>query len=430
MIRIPSAVVLRCALVVGLIAAPRFAAGDEPVKADSAKSDPAKPAARSEPAKAKPKLTPRQQTFVKNELTPVAKAGDPIRLLALLSPQLPKLSPAHVQGMDDLLRERELPSIARLVTNARLELFRAKAESAAPELSLVEAVLIIDDTRQQIEELLAGAQKASFMTEPLPRPETLLGYRDLLFEVHVQKNELLNAAQLVEFGKTIGTALPASKSKTADDAQQEILGTSFRSFDGKIKSLERDMEERSLEMRVNRLDLALEVLSTASGLKEKFFAAYAIGIDGEFLLAGFKQGGVFQRPALQNDQLVAELERKVQRGKILAGDLLDKSRALFIGLHWWRRGRYGRGPEGGGLLKSAAATKSFEASVPLYMPGQSPVPTDPMKQGQQQVPDYDRRHHYLWAWEDRQFQLTGTGQQSSTSSQEIGRHSTGDFYFY
>jgi hypothetical protein len=43
------------------------------------------------------------------------------------------------------------------------------------------------------------------------------------------------------------------------------------------------------------------------------------------------------------------------------------------------------------------------------------------------VPDYDRRHHYAWAWEDRQFQNTLSTQ---SSSQEIGRHSTGTSYFY
>ncbi len=395
---------------------------DEPAKREApAKSEPS--------AKARPKLTPRQINFVKKELIPAWQAGDARDLLALLSPQVAKLSQGHREGMDVLLAELNAPSIGHLLATARLGLFRAQAEKSAPEPSLAETVLVLDNTRQQIDELLAATKKALYMSDPLPKPETLLGYRDLLFEVHVQKNELINARELVEFGKTIATALPQAKAKGASEEQQAILATSFRSYDGQIQELERDMDERSLELRVNRVDMALAVLSTASGLKDRFFAAYAIGIDGEFLLAGFKAGGTnFQRPALKNEKLAEELEQKIQRGKILAGKLLDKSRALFVGLHWWRRGRYGRGPEGNGLLKSVAATKSFEASIPLLMPVKSPVPTDPI-QGSQQSPDYDRRHHYAWAWEDRQFQMT-SGTQSYTATNDLGNSTAATQRFY
>ena len=42
-------------------------------------------------------------------------------------------------------------------------------------------------------------------------------------------------------------------------------------------------------------------------------------------------------------------------------DLLEKSRLLYTGLHWWLRGRYGKGTDGFGLLKSPAAMKSEQA---------------------------------------------------------------------
>jgi hypothetical protein len=422
---------LLCALVTCLTgrAVSQESPAEKPVKTAPAKEKSAKRAVKEDASvKVKSNLAPRQINFVKKELIPASQAGDPRALLALLSPQVAKLTPAHQEGMDALLAEEGVPSIARLLAQARLQQFRAKAEATGPELSLTETVLVLAESKKQIDELLANARKASFMAEPLPKPETLIAYRDVLFDVHVQKNELINARELVEFCKTFATALPLAKAKPATDEQKEILATSFRTYDEAIAELERDMGERALELRLTRLDLALEMLAADAGLKEKFLAAYAIGIDGEFLLAGFKAGGTaFRRPALQNANLPKELAAKLEKGKNLAGDLLDKSRNLFVGLHWWRRGRYGRGPEGMGLLKSVAATKSFEASVPLMMPVNSPVPTNPTQTGSQQVPDYDRRHHYAWAWEDRQFQNTLSTQ---SSSQEIGRHSTGTSYFY
>jgi hypothetical protein len=193
----------------------------------------------------KPKLTPRQINFVKKELIPASQAGDPLNLLELLSPQVAKLSDAHREGMDALLAEQGAASIGALLTAARLQLFRAKAEASAPELSLAETVLILADTRKQIDELLAKAKDASYMaTRSLP--ETLLAYRDLLFEVHVQKNQLTNTRELVEFGKRIASALPEAKAKIATDEQREILRTSFRTYDGTIQELDRSMDKRSL----------------------------------------------------------------------------------------------------------------------------------------------------------------------------------------
>jgi hypothetical protein len=48
------------------------------------------------------------------------------------------------------------------------------------------------------------------------------------------------------------------------------------------------------------------------------------------------------------------------------------------------------------------ATKSAVAAFGLYMPTQSPTPTDPYEIGDYQVPEIDRHHHYIWMYEYRQ----------------------------
>src|SRR5687768_15304313 len=358
---------------------PRVKAARVTAKKTAADADaPAKAKAKSR-SKTSGRLTARQITFVRNELAPVAASGNPLQVLELIGPQLAKLSPSHVEGMNELLAAQGLASLGRLAADARLALSRGGAAKSAPELSLQESVLILADVQQQIDRLLEKIRKAEVMQDPLPKPDTLLEYRDVLFDVHVQKNELINAEELVKFASATLKALDSDKTRTATPQQQEVLATNFSEVAGDVLALGRNLEERALEMRLDRLDLAVSTLERDLGLKEKFFAAYAIAIDGELLLEGFKAGGTFSREALNKPNLVEELTQKIEKGKKLAGSLIDKSKSLFIGLHWWRRGRYGRGPEGYGLLKSAASARNFAASVPLLMPRTSPVPTNPIR---------------------------------------------------
>ena len=122
------------------------------------------------------------------------------------------------------------------------------------------------------------------------------------------------------------------------------------------------------------------------------------------------------RPRLSEPGYAEALTSDVERGKKLAGDMVKKSQLLFAGMHWWRRGRYGRGPELNGLLKSKAAQTDLAAQIPLIMPKEAPVPIDPAQNPLNQVPDYDRRHHYTWAWQTRQFSVIGTGSSGSSST--------------
>jgi hypothetical protein len=235
-----------------------------------------------------------------------------------------------------------------------------------------------------------------------------------------------------------------SKVKNSTPQQQAAFGIDFAALAAEISRLQTELNERSVELRVNRVAFAEEVLDKERELKERFLAAYAAGVDGELLLAGLadEQGpykrGEFQREKLRSPTLPMELREQVDHAKALAGDLIKKSELLFVGLHWWRRGRYGRGTEGNGLLKPAEALRKLQAQLALFMPRVSPAPSDPLKGGRP-TPDYDRRHHWTWAWEDRKFTTSPTSssssQSSSTSQTSVnlgGKHFDGwvDGHFY
>jgi hypothetical protein len=191
------------------------------------------------------------------------------------------------------------------------------------------------------------------------------------------------------------------------------------------------------------------VLTNSTDLKERFQAAFWLELDGEELAKFFErlhapqprpvaaeskaraaadvaEGKGQQQPAddpaadllagnstavkfrqsLADPNLPETIREHVKHGLQTAGkDFVQKSRLLFTGLHWWFRGRYGMGTDGNGLLKSKLALTSPDAQFGLYMPREIPQPTDP-RQGGQQVPQVDRRHHYVWQFETRTIQTS------------------------
>jgi hypothetical protein len=375
--------------------------------------DPAVNASEIKPAK----LTPKQISFVKAELIPAYQSGEPINILKLVSGHLARWTDPQIAGMNQLLAELQAPTLDKIITDARMNLVRAQMADKGPEATAREAAIVLREIKRQIEEILKTAQGIELMKDPLPKPKSMMEFRDQLWTVHVQNNELINADGLAFQGNLIAQSKVISKAKNASAADKAIFAVKFPELTDKIRILHRELNERAVELRVDRIKFAVKVLQESKDTKERFFAAFAVGIDGELLVNGFKtSAGTFARPGLNSSGYVDSLTSDVERGKQLAGDLVKKSQLLFVGMHWWRRGRYGLGPELFGLLKNSAAQTNLAAQIPLNMPREAPVPIDPAKNPQNQVPAFDRRHHYTWAWQTRQFQMTGTGSSSNSSS--------------
>ncbi len=384
-----------------------------------------KPAAK-EPVAIKPaKLTPNQIRFVKNEILPAFQAGEPLTLLNLVSAQMPRWTDPQIAGMNQLLAENDAPTLDRIITDVRMNLIRVGMADSGPEYSAREAAIVLRELKRQADEIVAQVEKLELMQDPLPQPKSLMEFRDHLWTAHVQNNQLINASGLAHQGKLLTQAKVVTKARSTTPADKAIFATNYQQTFDRIKAIHQELNERAVELRVARVKFAVQVLAESKDVKERFFAAYAVGIDGELLLNGFKEHqGAFGRPALNNPGYEEALRSDVDRGKKLAGDLVKKSHLLFAGMHWWRRGRYGRGPEMNGLLKSNEAQTNLAAQIPLLMPRESPVPVDPAKNPFQQTPDYDRRHHYTWAWQTRQFSVVGTGSNSSSYSNTSTQTST------
>jgi len=201
-------------------------------------------------------------------------------------------------------------------------------------------------------------------------------------------------------------------------AEANIMLAEFGAYGINILETDNALRQGNFKEICSRLAYADEVLTSSQDLEERFLAAFVLDLDGEQLAAQLQLPGLFIKPdiaAAAAEQAAAmpdfsnaeqlryaqEVREHLTHGRKVAGvDLLIKSRLLFTGLHWWFRGRYGAGSEGNGLLKDKLALTSPQAMFGLYVPKETPKPTDPTVYGLQS-PQIDRRHHYLWQFETK-----------------------------
>lgn len=372
------------------------------------------------------------ETFVQQELVPAYTLGHPAAILQVLRSRLPRLREPQIEQIDNALSNRGLPTIGDMLTQTHLQAMRAKLD-VSQEMGLNEAHLAIRHTRDEIERPLATLRNAPLMNDPLPEPATLAEFRDLLWTAHVQKNELLGVKDLVQLGELLTKKLSPNVRRNATQQTIAILDTDFAPYYEQVTRLLRDLDERTLEVQIDCIELAMTTLLEEKDAKQRLMAASVIAVNSDEVIQRIKKGqGQFHRETLNQPSVLDNLISNSRKAEEVAGALIKKSRLLFAGLHWWMRGRYGLGPEGHGLLKAEAAERNPAARVPLFMPKTRPVPTDPMKPSRA-VPVFDRRHHYTWAWQDRQFQMnrfrkSGSYHRAATSNDHLDFRLNGRFY--
>ncbi len=396
-------------------------------------------AAPQDSANEKSPLLPAEQATV-DVVSNAFFQGNSAAALKLLAPFVARLNDEKLQAVDAILSEREIPAVGELLADARLALLQQGFARQMPRASAQEAVLLLPELQKHLQEILNNADAQPVMADVLPTPDGIEEYEDLLWSVHVLNNQLTHARVIGEYMAALAKQVPRRQLAQLDQDELAIVQADYDALSETVGATQKELEEREIELRIQRLALAAEKLVVETISKEKFLAAYAWQNDAAVVADFFKAqakspNAPFVRTRLNDPQFIAQASANAAKAEQMAGDLSVKSHLLFLGLHWWMRGRYGMGPEVFGLAKTEAAKKSLAAQFPLYMPVQPPKPTNPLALDSQgpPVPLYDRRHHYWWAWEDRRVarsgftnsQRTGTSETKSKTTYQV---TTNRFY--
>ncbi len=386
------------------------------------------------------------------DVIPAYELGDTTLLLDSLSTLTFKLDAEELEEVDRELQAQGIPPAADLLTNSRMLLIQQGITNLPPAHQR-EILMAIPFLRDSVENIVAEVNGHLVMQDPVVAPKSLDGFERAFWEIHVFENQLQNAIQVCEYGAQLVHRGGRTKTKNLSESDKDLLDTNFRTKAQELLTTLEELGERKLELRLARFDRAERVLATSDKFIEKLQAAYVIDLDGELLTNALQSSDEeWTREALLQDGLKDSIETRTGLVRKEHSQLVLKGSQFFTGLHWWLRGRYGRGPDGAGLLKNANAIHNNEALFGLFMPeafepprvdekpagdlkdkpvgkelamaklaarpvevgltrdGEVPEGVaanlkdglDYVANAESIAPDYPRRHHYHWMYEYRQ----------------------------
>ena len=324
----------------------------------------------------------------------------------LLENLLSRLDAEDILEVDQILANEGAPATGELLLDAQMRNVLGRNAKLA-NLNPREVAISMPVLQQRIQDLLAEVREMPVFAETLPDFADMEKYEEAFWDIHVASNRLKNAARMSRVGKTlVDKALEKRLNKLTDD-EVANLEIDFTDLEKQLGDSVSELAEIKTELRIHAVAKATAIVRESRDFKERLRAAYVVHFDGQRVIDYLREQDIskLSRPLLRDPNLLSSVRVAVNHARENAGDVAIKARLLYLGMHWWMRGRYGEGPDGMGLLKSVAAVKSPLARFPLYMPERPPRPTDPASPSAgPQTPRFDRRHHYIWMYEYRQFQ--------------------------
>lgn len=369
-------------------------------------------------------LTKKQIEILENEFLPAWNRGNTFGVLESLSSAMRKMDAEQLVELDSLLAKQKIPASSKILLDSRLLLMRQGLGKELPRPNRRETILMLEYAYVESGSILSDCQSKIEELQKLNLDSTFGEFDEALWNAHVASRKLETTLTVVNDLVVVLSQNDRFETEDLDDEQKELLEQDFTVTADELLAGFTMLQEQEVAARVLRLSHATKVLAVSKDdHKERFLAAWSINQDPMLiqnsLEAAAQNGHEFSLATLQDDQLPGKVQEAAQLGRGLAGEpLLTKSRLLFEGMHWWFRGRYGMGTDGYGLLKSPAAAHDDQAMFALLMPEVPPVPTGPDVDKNEQIPEFDRRHHYVWAWEYRD--LVGTNGKATAKSIEGG----------
>ncbi len=415
------------------------------------------------------KLSRRAESLIERQILPAFRAGDRQQLLAGLSDATQRMNPEQLEAFDERLQALGMQPAGTMMVDGYQSLL-TQGVTDLPSPSIRELLVMVPAMSDAMDAVLDEVHNSVATLEPVPVLESMEDYEGLFWEMHVLKNRMEQAGNYARYGTHLldqarMTMDRSRKTKSSELASQiDGLTADFEDRVNQLKTAYDDLQQRQFEFRLNRMELARSTLASSDDFMDRVRAAFAGQLDARMFQKQFammnaeeQQGGAaaqsktarktarktrvaaqgaapiqsgsvkFERERLKDPELMQDVAMLANQIDELSGEeLKEKSRLLVLGTHWWLRGRYGSGPEQGGLLKNIRVIDDDRHLFPLFMPeaigkpryelvrnlnwqpsdddGEGSSTTQPYlrtESSRNVQPDYPRRHHYGWMFEYR-----------------------------
>ena len=348
------------------------------------------------------KLSPTQINAARH-VTQTYFEGDSIGVARMVAPIAARASEKSLSAFDQELAKHGVPSTIHLLVDARMKLVEMKMTKLLHQPLIRERIETLEELRNRVDTILEAAKSDPILAGKIGELKSLKEFENVLWKTHVLRNRLKSTEKYISYAKELASGITLDQRLRLNDAERQLVKQS-RYLKTNLRQLQPTLDEAAMVVQLDRLRLGVTILQDPEPTKKHFQAAYTTWTDGQAWQA-------FQRdirrgdrpkpkhPGFAQHNLVKEVKQQIELSQRLAGKMVERSRELHDGLHWWYKGRYGSGPEFAGLAKSPAAMNDAKLMMALNLPIESPTPTIP--DGKKDVPQYDRRHHFTWAWENR-----------------------------
>ena len=227
---------------------------------------------------------------VEREVMPLYMRGDTVGLVRALSDLARKANDEQIEAVDAMLAAKEIPPTAKLLTSSRLALIRFSSPVVLPKPTTREVMLMLPQLAESVQStLMDGLSDHEAMREELPKFDRLDEYENLFWDIHVLENQMRNARFIAEKSAKLSRSISGRARKKLSEAERESISYDFEEALKELKSGYDDLQQRKLEMRIDRLDLAVRVLNASDNYIDRLEAAFAVDLDGELLDKFIKQ---------------------------------------------------------------------------------------------------------------------------------------------
>jgi hypothetical protein len=302
--------------------------------------------------------------------------------------------------IDQYLVSQGIEELGTVLARSRFSLL-VQSKEVKPVATKKELLITMPHFQAEVERVINGELRPAIMLKNDPAinpPETLKALESVFWDLHVYKNDLVNLSRTAEMA-AMNVQLVLRNARLSA-VERKTLSFDFQAVQQTIDAENERRLTLDMALRERRIELSLRILEESESYKDRLQAAFAMDQDVQVMRAFVEQQrrGSFARvptPKLQ----ASEASVAVARG---ANQMLfHAANQLYTGLHWWLRGRYGRGIAANGLLKGEHVKKLPALGFALSMPRDRAQASDPFAtQDELASPYVGRRHEYIWSWEN------------------------------
>ena len=180
---------------------------------------------------------------------------------------------------------------------------------------------------------------------------------------------------------------------------------SFQTASELFTKTKKQVIEKEALLRLQRFNAAAKELLQPNNFETGFTSALFLEEDNAALESFFNNTTDIQSPELNALGVKHSIVQTMDQVKASGNPIIEKASLFTTGLDQWRRGRYGIGPSGNGLLKSKtvgtdlSGVRAKMANHALRMP-ETPAPISQFL-GTESGEGFDRKHYFTWELEYR-----------------------------